>query len=344
MNGRIRVVGIGGSLADAHASPEKSAVRAATIDRRGRVAIRDVPEPRLGRREVRIAVDTSGVGSWDAEMRPEGKDPFVVPGTDGAGVVTEKGAAVRRLRVGQRVYSYSYQNPKGGFHAESVVVVEKKVARLPRGFDLRSAGAIATTALTALQGVDDALNVKRGENIIVHGASGGVGTLAVQFAKWRGARVIATASGRDGLALVRRLGADFAVDGKRGNLAEAARRFAPDGVEAVLAFVGGKSLAACLDALKPRGGRLAYPNGVEPVPRRRKGVRFVSYDGVPGVREFQRLNRAVEGSKLKVPTAKEYPLARAAAAYAHAAKGHVAGKVVLKIRSKRRPGAAKRPG
>jgi NADPH:quinone reductase-like Zn-dependent oxidoreductase len=269
-------------------------------------------------------------------MRPEGRERFVVPGTDGAGVVAEKGPAVRRFRVGQRVYSYSYQNPKGGFHAESVVVVEKKVARLPRGFDLRSAGAIATTALTALQGVDDALNVKRGENIIVHGASGGVGTLAVQFAKWRGARVLGTTSGRDGLALVRRLGADVAVVGKHEDLTAAARRFAPEGVDGVLAFVGGKSLTDCLDALKPRGGRLAYPNGVEPVPRKRKGVKVVAYDGVPGVREFQRLNRAVEGSKLKVPIAKEYPLARAAAAYKHASKGHVIGKVALKIRSKGR--------
>ena len=319
-------------------------VRAVTIDRRGRVAVREVPEPPLGRREVRIAVDTSGVGSWDAEMRPEGRELLVVPGTDGAGVVREKGPTVRRFRVGDRVYSYSYQNPKGGFHAESVAVVENKVAPIPRGLGFRRAGAIATTGLTALQGVDDALKVKRGERIIVHGASGGVGSLALQFAKRRGARVLATASGRDGLALVRRLGADAAVDGKRGNLTAAARRFAPDGVDAVLAFVGGKSLAACLDALKPRGGRLAYPNGIEPVPRKRKGVKVVAYDGVPGVREFQRLNRAVEGSKLKVPIPKEYPLARAAAAYEHAAGRHVAGKVVLKIRSKRRPIAAKRPG
>lgn len=318
-------------------------MHAVTIDRRGRVAVREVPEPPLGRREVRIAVDTSGVGSWDAEMQPEGRERFVVPGTDGAGVVRERGSAARRFRVGDRVYSYSYQNPKGGFHAENVAVVEKKVAPIPRGFDFRRAGTIATTGLTALQGVDDALKVKRGESIIVHGGSGGVGSLAVQFAKWRGARVLATASGRDGLALVRRLGADAAVDGKRGNLTAAARRFAPDGVDAVLAFVGGKSLAACLDALKPRGGRLAYPNGVEPVPRKRKGVKVVAYDGIPGVREFQRLNRAVEGSKLKVPIAKEYPLARAAGAYQHAARGHVAGKVVLGIRSKRRPSGAKRP-
>jgi NADPH2:quinone reductase len=159
-----------------------------------------------------------------------------------------------------------------------------------------------------------------------------VGSLALQFAKWRGARVLATASGRDGIALVRRLGADAAVDGKRDDLLAAARRFAPSGVDAVLAFVGGKSLVQCLDALKTRGGRLAYPNGVEPAPRKRRGVKTTAYDGAPGVREFARFNRAVEKAKLKVPIAKTYPLARAAAAYTLVKKGHVLGKVVLQIR------------
>jgi NADPH2:quinone reductase len=308
-------------------------VLAATIDRRGVVSIREMPIPFVGRREVRIAVDTTGVGSWDAEMTPEGPNRFLVPGTDGAGVVAGVGSRIRRFRVGDRVYSCSYQNRKGGFHAQHVVVDAKKVARVPRGLDLKKAGAIATTGLTALQGVDDALRLRKGETVIIHGASGGVGSLALQFAKWRGARVLATASGRDGLALVRRLGADAAVDGKREDLMAAARRFAPGGVDAVLAFAGGRALARCLDALKKRGGRFAYPNGVEPAPRKRPGVKTTSYDGSPGVREFERLNRAVAAARLKVPIAKTYRLSRAAAAYKLVEKGHVLGKVVLRIRS-----------
>jgi NADPH:quinone reductase-like Zn-dependent oxidoreductase len=307
-------------------------MRGVTIDRRGRVSVLDVPLPHVGPREVLIAVETSGVGSWDASMRPEGPDDRIVPGTDGAGLVTAVGSRVRRFRARDKVYSYSYQNPKGGFHARFVAVDAKKVARVPRFLDRARAGAIATTGLTALQGVDDALNLKKGESVIVHGASGGVSTLALQFAKLRGARVLATASGRDGIALVRRLGADVAVDGRRRDILAEARRFAPDGVDAVLAFVGGKSLARCLDALKPRGGRLAYPNGVEPAPRKRKGVRFTAYDGTPGVLEFERLNRAVEACRLKVPIARAYPLSRAASAYRLASKGHVLGKILLRLR------------
>jgi NADPH2:quinone reductase len=319
-------------------------MRAAAIDRFGgpevlRVHERPVPAPRA--REVVIALHTAGVGSWDADMRggwwPSRRPPFpLVLGTDGAGVVARVGSAVRRLRVGTKVYAYSFDDAAEGrgFYAEYVAVAETRAAAVPRGLGLREAGAIPTTGLTALQGVDDALRLKRGETIIIHGATGGVGSLAVQFAKRRGARVLAIASGRDGVALVRRLGADAAVDGKRDDVAAAARRFAPEGVDAVLAFAGGKALTRCLDSVR-RGGRVAYPNGVEPAPRKRRGLRVKAYDAVSGVREFERLNRAVEAARLQVVIAAAYPLAQARKAHARLARGHVLGKVVLRIREGR---------
>jgi NADPH:quinone reductase-like Zn-dependent oxidoreductase len=238
---------------------------------------------------------------------------------------------VRRLKVGDKVYSYSWLNPKGGFYAEYVAVAAEKVAAIPTTLDLRKAGAIATTGLTALQGVDDALKIKRGESVIVHGATGGVGSLALQFAKLRGARVLGTGAGADGKAFVRRLGADVAVDGKHEDITATARDFAPEGVDAVLAFSGGDALERCLDALR-RGGRLAYPNGVEPEPGKRNGIKITTYDAVPGVRQFEKLNRAVDAAKLKVAIAEAYPLADAAKAHQRLADGHVLGKVVLKVR------------
>jgi NADPH:quinone reductase-like Zn-dependent oxidoreductase len=254
-----------------------------------------------------------------------------VLGTDGSGTVVAAGSRIRRLQVGDRVYAYSFDNPKGGFYAEYVAVLAGSAAHIPRRLNLEEAGAIPTTGLTALQGVDDALHIKRGESVIIHGAAGGVGTLAVQFAKLRGARLLATASGEDGLALVRRLGADATVDGRQGDIKAAAHSFAPNGVDAVLALAGGPALTRCLDALR-RGGRLAYPNGVEPEPRKRHGIEIISYDAVAGVREFQRLGRAVEETKLQVPIAGVYPLADAAGAHERLAAGHVLGKIVLRIR------------
>ena len=314
-------------------------MRAAAIDRFGCpsvLKIHELPVPSVGAREVLIALDTSGVGSWDAEIRagwwPEGKPRFpLVLGTDGAGRIAALGSGVRRFRIGDRAYAYNFINRKGGFYAEYAAVPERKVGRVPKRLDTRSAGAVATTGLTALQGVDDALRLRRGETVIIHGASGGVGTLAVQFAKRRGARVLATAKGQDGVALVRRLGADEAVDDRREDIAAAARRFAPDGIDAVLALVGGKELGRCLDALR-RGGRVAYPNGIEPEPRKRRGIQIRSYDAVSGVREFQRLGRAVEATRLRVPIAAAYRLADAAKAHRRLEKGHVLGKIVLRIR------------
>jgi NADPH:quinone reductase len=133
---------------------------------------------------------------------------------------------VRRLKVGDKVYA-SFDNSKGGFYAEYVAVPAASAASVTDGLDLKHAGAIATTGLTAPQEVDDALQTRSGDSLIIHGASGGVGTLAVQFAKARGARVLATASGADGVALVQQLGADLTVDGHDENVLAAARDFAP---------------------------------------------------------------------------------------------------------------------
>src|SRR6202046_463872 len=219
---------------------------AAAIDHFGRPEVRHphvLPVPKIATTEVLIALDTAGVGPWDAAIRagwyPGKKPKFpLVLGTDGAGVVVEVGSRVRRLKVGDKVYAYGWANPKGGFYAEYVAVASHKVAHIPARLDLEHAGAIATTGLTALQGIDDALKIKRGETIIIHGASGGVGTLAIQFAKLRGARVLATSSGIDGLELVRDMGADVEIDARRENIVEAARRFASDGTDAILALAG----------------------------------------------------------------------------------------------------------
>jgi NADPH:quinone reductase-like Zn-dependent oxidoreductase len=317
-------------------------MRAAALDRFGGPAvlkIRDIPVPELGPSEVLIAVHTAGVGSWDADMREgwwpdDNRPPFpLVLGTDGSGTIAAVGSRVRRFAPGDRVYAYSFGNSKGGFYAEYVVVEAEKVGRPPGTLTMMQAGAATVTGLTALQGIE-LLGVKRGQTVVIHGASGGVGSLALQFAKMRGARVLATASGRDGLALVRRLGADAAADGRRADLKAAAREFAPDGVDAVFATAGGPELTRLLDAVR-RGGRLVYPNGVEPAPRKRRGLTVRSYDATAGAREFARLGRAIDAARLKVPIAASYPLAQAARAHQRLAKGHVLGKVALRVRGRR---------
>src|SRR5215475_8104441 len=171
-------------------------MRAAAIDRFGGpevLTLHHLPVPILDQNEVLIALDTVGVGPWDADVRegwyPAGRPRFpLVLGVDGAGAVAVVGSRVHRFKVGDLVYSYSFENPfrKGGFYAQYVAVVSERVAHIPTRLDMKQAGAIPTTGLTALQGIDDTLRVRKGEAVIIHGASGGVGTLAVQFAKLRG--------------------------------------------------------------------------------------------------------------------------------------------------------------
>ena len=234
---------------------------------------------------------------------------------------------MRRFRRGDRVWAYSFANAKGGFHADYVAVDAGHVARVPTRLSTLEAGAGAATGLTALQGIDDVLKIRAGESLLIFGASGAVGTLAVQFARWRKARVLAGASGRDGVRLVRRLGADEAFDARREPERFAA--LAPDGVDAALVLAASPALAELLARVRP-GGRIAYPNGVEPAPRRRRRVRLLPYDAEVGPRPLARLDRAVQGARLRVPIAAGFPLAQAAKAHARVGDGHVLGRVALR--------------
>lgn len=315
-------------------------MRAAAIDEFGgpgvlKLHTLPVPAPAAG--EVLIRIDTAGVGSWDAEIRggwsPGGKIEFpYVLGYEGSGTVASLGSHEHRFKIADHVYAYSWNNPKGGFYAEYAAVPAEKVEIIPKRLDLVHAGAMPISGLTALQGIDDVLQLRRDEHILIHGASGGVGTIAIQFARLRHARVFASASGPDGVKLALRLGAHAAVDGKEEDIAEAARRFAPNGVEAVLALAGGTGFQKCLDATR-KGSRVAYPNGVEPVPGERKGIEMLAYDAVAGIEEFKKLNRVImeANPEIDVPIAGTYSLASAAKAHERIEEGHVLGKIVIRI-------------
>jgi len=314
-------------------------MKAAASDRFGPprvLKLHTLPVPRPGPKQVLIAVYAAGVGVWDASVRdgswrPYGRPKFpLVLGTDGAGVVIEKGNGVRRFRVGDRVYAVDYS---GGFYAEFVATDAQNTTRVPRRLDWLEAGAALVPGLTALQGIDDHLRIRRGETVLIYGASGSVGTLAIQFAKRLRARVLATASGSDAAALVRQLGADEVFDLRAGNATEKLRSLAPHGIDAVLALAGSPVLEKCLDLVRPRG-RVAYPNGVEPEPRRSRKVHMIAYDAEAGPRQFARLERAVTEARLRVPIAAKYPLAQAAKAHTRIERGHILGRIVLQIRSR----------
>ncbi len=320
--------------------PIPETMKAAAIDSfgpPGELRLRTVPVPRPAPREVLIALWAAGVGVWDAEVRdgswqPGGHTRFpLILGTDGAGFIAATGSAVRTLRLGDRVCAYDYANRKGGFYAQYVAVDTEHLGRVPQPLDHLQAGALPTTGLTALQGIDDHLRVRRGETVLVYGASGAVGTLALQFAKYRHARVLATGTGRPAAALLKRLGADAVIDARDKSAVEQVRDFAPNGIDAALVLAAGDSREALLQLVR-KGGRVAYPNGVEPTPQKLRSYQLISYDAASGRSQFRRLTQVATDANLTVPIAAVYPLAQAAKAHERLAQGHILGRIVLRIR------------
>jgi NADPH2:quinone reductase len=316
-------------------------MRAAAIGRFGppsTISIHRLPVPRPGPDELLIRVDVAGVGSWDPAIRdgswqsPSGVKFPLVLGTDGTGVVADQGTKVKGFRVGDRVYAYEFGNAKGGFYAEYAAVKAKHAALVPRKLGQLEAGTAVPLALTALQGVAHELDLRRGQIVLIFGASGAVGTLAVQFAKQRGARVLATASGRRAATLVRRLGADAVVDARREDFVKRLWKLTPNGIDAALAFAGGDELERCLDLMRP-GGSVAFPNGIEPgPPRRRKSTKCFAYDLEVSPLWFKRLHRCILKTPIHVPIAAVFPLSRAADAHRRLERGAILGRMALHVR------------
>jgi NADPH:quinone reductase len=129
---------------------------------------------------------------------------------------------------------------------------------------------------------------------------------------------------------VLQLGADAAIDSSSGDAAEQVGALSRGGLDAILALAGGEMLEECIELVRD-GGRVAYPNGVEPEPEGRPGLRMISYDAEANPRTFAELERAVEEANLEVPIAAVHPLERAGEAHAQVERGHVLGRIVLRI-------------
>ncbi len=311
-------------------------MKAIAIDRFGGpdvLTLRSLPVPSPKSDEVLIQLDAAGVGVWDPLVR-EGKlklgqhaFPFVI-GNEGAGTIVDVGRNGTRFRAGDRVYAFALE---GGFYAEYAAVKEDEVALIPPGVKGDEAGALGADGITALRGLEDQLRLRAGEKLLIFGASGGIGHLAVQLAKRIGASVLAVASGEDGVELVRSLGADAAVEGHSGDVVEVTRRFAPDGLDAALVLAGGGGLEKILELVK-RGGRVAHPNGVDPVPKVPAGMTRTAYDGMANRDALDRLNALIGSAPFHVKLGRVYRLEEAERAHREVHEHHL-GKLALRLRA-----------
>lgn len=291
------------------------------------LVLREIAAPTPGPGEVRIRVRRAGVNPVDWKVLSGGLRGLmphvlpIVPGWDVAGVVDALGPDVPELTVGDEVLSYARKDwVQQGTFAELVTVRAVDVARKPPVLSWDAAGALPLAGLTA-ERVLDAAGVGSGGTVLVHSASGGVGTLAVQLARLRGARVIGTASpsGHDRL---RALGADPVEYGD--GLVEAVRRLAPEGVDAVVDLVG-DVMQQTLAVLASGGfhASIADPAAVE------HGGRWV-WVRPDGPRLLALAQRVADG-ELDVEIAGSFPLSDVAGAFAQSMSGTTRGKLVIHV-------------
>jgi NADPH2:quinone reductase len=315
-------------------------MRAVALDKFGgpeALKIQTIPIPQIEAQEVLIRVEAAGVGAWDPFEREGGfveitvikpTFPYVL-GTDGAGTIAAVGKDVTRFKEGDRVYAAELANPKGGFYAQYAAVKADNTSLIPGHLSIEQAAVLPTDALTALTGLEKVLALKSGESLMVLGASGGIGHLALQLAKRIGANVFAIASGADGVELAKKLGADSAVDGRGDTVLDAARQFAPNGIDAALITAGGSTTDQALLAIR-KGGRIAYPHGVMPEPNAPGGVSIEAYDGETSRALIDRLNTLIDSGPFDVQVDRTFRLEEVSKAHEALTEHHL-GKFALRV-------------
>jgi NADPH:quinone reductase-like Zn-dependent oxidoreductase len=303
----------------------------------GPVALIDLPTPKVGADEVLIRVRAAGVNPFDwkvadGELRDEMEHRFpLILGFDAAGVVERVGANVTELAEGDEVYGYLFKPVMGeGTYAEYVGAPAAIVARKPESVGFAEAAALPTPGLTAMALVG-AVDPGKGDTVLIVGATGGVGSYAIQLAAKRGAHVIATAR-RTNEAFARELGATEVVDHARGALVEAVRAAHPGGIEVIIDLVSNSEALSRIAGLVREGGRLAssvYAADVEELARR--GLEATNIGVHPDARQLNELSRLVDAGELSVRLERALPLEKAPEALEESRTGHVRGKVVLLV-------------
>jgi NADPH:quinone reductase-like Zn-dependent oxidoreductase len=290
----------------------------------------DAPRPRPGPGEVLIRVHAAGVNPVDAIIR-EGKLRErlnhalpVTLGWDLSGVVEELGSGVTRFRRGDAVYAYPPLE-RNGAYSEYIAVPEQAVALKPASMDHTQAAAVPVGALTAWQALVDTAGLQAGQTVLIHGGSGGVGTLAVQIAKARGARVLATASARN-QDYLKSLGADVAIDYQATRFEDVAKD-----IDVVLDGVGGDTQERSFQVLK-RGGVLVSLKG-QPSQEKAQafGVRAKGILVQPNGEQLAAIAKLIDEGRLKVVVSETFPLREAGRAHAQIETRHTRGKLVLRI-------------
>jgi NADPH:quinone reductase-like Zn-dependent oxidoreductase len=303
----------------------------------GPIALMYLPGPKIGKGEVLIRARAAGVNPFDwkvadgaLEGEREHRFPLIL-GFDVAGVVERVGAGVTGLAEGDEVYGYLFKPVLGGgAYAEYVSAPATIVAKKPKSVGFAEAAALPTPGLTAMDLVE-AADPREGETALVVGATGGVGSYAVQLAARRGARVIVTAR-RANEAFVRKLGTAETIDHTREDIVESVRAAHPEGIETIIDVVSAPDVLSRMTRLLKKGGRLAssvYAADTESLAER--GIDATNVGMQPSARRLEELSWRVDAGEISVSLDRTFPLEKAHEALEEIKKRHVRGKIVLLV-------------
>ena len=297
------------------------------------LAVERVPVPQPILTEVQVRVEVAGVNPVDFKTRkgrgmaPVLGEPPICLGWDVAGVVTEIAPGVTRFAVGDEVFGMPWFPRQAGAYAEYVTAPSRHFAPKPHALSIEEAGALPLAALTAWQVVVDTVRVQEGDDVLVHGAAGGVGHLAVQIARARGARVIATAR-HEQAEWLGGLGVERVIDYREEDFAALLSE-----LDAVIDCHGSHGEAS-LDVLRPGGILVAVPSAASADAIEQahgRGLRATGFLVEPDPVGLAGITALVEAGRLEVHVDRVFPLEEAAAAHRLAESSHGGGKIALRV-------------
>ncbi len=289
--------------------------------------LEQIPQPEPQEGEVLVRVYAAGVNPVDWKIRAGWLKDFnpstfpYVPGADLAGVVEKVGSGVTAFQPGQEVFGRSSK----GSYAEYSIAPANALALKPKTLSFDEAATIPIGATTAWQGIFDHGNLQPGQRVLILGGAGGVGLFAVQFAHWKGAHVISTASTRN-VDFVRSLGADTVIDYTKARVEDEVHD-----VDLVFDTVGGTALASAWPTLK-RGGTLVTTAGQPDEAKARElGVRTANFSAQVNSELLSTFAQLIDEGKVKVVIDNIFPLSEAGKAQELSQGGHGRGRIILHI-------------
>lgn len=288
----------------------------------------DLPKPKPGTGEVLIQVRAAGVNPVDYKIRSGqmGKKDTSLPailGRDVSGTVEAVGPGVKAVRVGDDVYAFLGSHSGG--YAQFAIAKESEVAAKPQMLDHVHAAAVPLAATTAWQALFDHGRLQAGQRVLIHGAGGGVGHFAVQFAKAKGATVFATGSKQD-LDMLKQLGADQVIDYRSERFEDRAHD-----VDLVIDLVGGETQERSWSVLKRGGTIVSTLQPPSEARAREHGARGVVFMAEPHREQLIEIARLIDDGKVHVAVNHTHPLDEVARVHEELENEHTRGKLVLSV-------------